>query len=266
MTQQTKPVAPAFSLASFLPPYHEINLPTAGYYDPAVPESIHVRGLTVKELKNLTATGRLDRKVFDATLSACIQESIDLGALLIQDYNYIVYMIRLYSNGSKVTSVKICDNQRCGRQFKFDYDISNTATVTLATEPIERTKTVELPRFIAEHNLHVLVEVKRLTRKDIVGIENSLRMQTEIAAKEGSNRKIYPLIEYLKAYIVSVSGLPIDVPKDQLLEILSSEDAEIIATAFEPTNFGVVGTAHPECSYCHEVNDYDIPFTDIFFL
>jgi len=60
--------------------------------------------------------------------------------------------------------------------------------------------------------------------------------------------------------------LPIDVPKDQLLEILSSEDAELISSAFEDTDFGVVGTAQPECPYCHEVNDYNIPFTDIFFL
>jgi len=265
MTQQ-KPVAPTFSLASFLPPYHEITLPTAGYYDPNIPECLHVRGLTVKELKNLTATGKLDRKIFDATLASCIQESIDLNSLLIQDYNYIVYMIRLYSTSSKVTSVKICDNQRCYKQFKFEYNISDIAKVTLADEPIERTKTVELPRFVAEHNLHVLIEVKRLTRKDIVTIENSLRMQTEIAAKEGSNRKIYPLIEYLKAYIVSVSGLPIDVPKDQLLEVLSSEDAEIISSAFDNTDFGVSGIAHPECPYCHELNDYDIPFTDAFFL
>ena len=182
-----------------------------------------------------------------------------------EDYNYIVYMIRLYSNGSKV-SLKSCDNSRCGKQFKFDYNISDTADVTYAESQVEKTKTVELPRFMEEHNLHVLVEVKRLTRKDITTIEKTLRVQTELAAKEGDGRKIFPLLEYLKTYIVSVTGLPIDVPKDQLLEVFSSEDAELISTAFDKDAFGVAGTAHPECPYCHEINDYDIPFTDIFFL
>ena len=257
---------PSFSLASLLPPFHEIKLPTAGKYDPAVPDTLHVRGLTVKELKHITATGKLDRKVFDNTLSSCIQENIELSSLVIEDYNYIVYMIRLYSNGSKVTSVKTCDNQRCNKQFKFEYDISEIADVSYATEIVEKTKTVELPRFKKEHNLKILVEVKRLTRKDIINIELSLRHQTEVAAKEGFGTKVFPLIEYLKTYIVSVSGFPVDIPKDQLLDVFSSEDAELISTAFDKNPFGITGIAKPECPFCHEINDYDIPFTDIFFL
>lgn len=267
MVQHAQPVIPAFSLAAFLPPLHEIQLPTAGFFDPSVPKSIHVRGLTVKELKNLTATGKLDSRVFDSTLSSCIKEPIDLSLLAIEDYNYIVYMIRLYSNGSKVSSLKSCDNNKCRKQFKFDYDISEIAKVTFAESIVEKTKTIELPRFKEEHNLNVLVEVKRLTRKDITTIERTLRTETELAAKDGSNRKIFPLLEYLKTYIVSVTGFPMEVPKDQLLEIFSADDAERITTAFESEgSFGVVGMAHPECPFCHEKNDYDIPFTDIFFL
>ena len=267
MTQHQQAIIPAFSLAAFLPPYHEIRLPSAGFFDPTIPEFLHVRGLTVKELKNLTATGKLDNKVFDATLASCIQESINLSSLSMEDYNYIIYMIRLYSNGSKVNSLKSCDNNQCRKQFKFEYDISEVASISYASSVIEKTKTVELPRFFEEHSLHILEEVKRLTRKDIIEIERTLRVQTELAAKEGSGRKIYPLLEYLKTYIVSVTGFPVDVPKDQLLEIFSADDAERITNAFADTNtFGVVGTAHPECPFCHEINDYDIPFTDIFFL
>ena len=257
MKQYQQAITPAFSLASLLPPYHEIKLPTAGLYDPAVPEIVHVRGLTVKELKHITATGKLDRKVFDTTLMTCIQESLDLSMLTVEDYNYIVYMIRLYSNGSKVTAVKACDNFRCGKQFKFEYDISQTAQTVY---DFYRAACKE------EHGLSVYVEVKRLTRKDILGIETALKIQTDLAAKEGNNRKVFPLIEYLKAYVVSVSGLPIEVPKDQLLDIFSSDDAERISTAFDSVKFGIEGVAKPECPFCHEENEYDIPFTDIFFL
>ena len=257
---------PQFSLSSLLPPFHEIKLPTAGFFDPNVPEVIHVRGLTVKELKHITATGRLDRKVFDATLSSCIKEPLNIGSLTVEDYNYIVYMIRLYSNGSKVTTIKNCDNNRCGRQFKFDYDISEVAEITYATDTIEKTKVVSLPRFMTEHNLDVEVEVKRLTRKDVLGIENTLKTQTEQVAKDNSGRKIFPLIEYLKAYIVKVTGLPVEVPKEQLIDIFSAEDAELISNAFAGTEFGITGKATPECPVCHEINEYDIPFTDIFFL
>ena len=259
-------VIPTFSLASLLPPFHEIMLPTAGFYDPSIPDVIHVRGLTVKELKHITATGRLDRKIFDATLASCIKESLDISSLTVEDYNYIVYMIRLHSNGSKVTTAKICDNQRCGRQFKFDYDISDIAEVTYATETVAKTKVVELPRFQREHGFHVNVEVKRLTRKDVLGIELALKSQADAAAKDASGRKVFPLIEYLKAYIVSVTGLPVEVPKDQLLDVLSAEDAEIVSTAFDTAVFGISGVANPKCPYCHEINDYGIPFTDIFFL
>lgn len=255
-----------FSLAALLPPFHEIKLPSAGFYDSEIPATINVRALTVKELKHITANGKLDRKIFDTTIQACIKEPIPIGKLTIEDYNYIVYMIRLYSNGSKVTTVKICDNPACRNQFKFDYDISECAKVEYADKDIDKAKTVNLPRFMREHNLDVNIGVKRLTRKDILAIEDTLRIQTELAAKDGLKRSVFPLIEYLKAYISTIDGFPLPVPKEQVLDILSTEDAELITTAFDDVVFGVKGSAVTECPYCGKSNTYDIPFTDIFFL
>jgi hypothetical protein len=257
---------PTFSLASLLPPFHEIKLPSAGQFDASVPEVINVRALTVKELKHITANGKFDRKVFDRTLAACIKEPINLSSLTVEDYNYIVYMIRLYSNGSKVSTVKVCDNANCRNQFKFDYDISECATVDYAEAPIEKTKTVTLPRFQEEHGLNIQVEVKRLLRKDILAIEDTLRQQTELAAKDGTKGSVFPLLEYLKTYIVSITGFPVPIPKDQVLDIFSTEDAEIITTAFDNVVFGVKGSVKTECPFCHKQNEYDVPFTDVFFL
>ncbi len=255
-----------FSLAALLPPFHEIKLPSAGFYDSEIPATVNVRALTVKELKHITANGKLDRKIFDSTIQACIKEPINVGKLTIEDYNYIVYMIRLYSNGSKVTTVKVCDNPACRNQFKFDYDISECAVVEYADRDIDKVKTVNLPRFMREHNLNINVGVKRLNRKDILAIEDTLRIQTELAAKDGQKRSVFPLIEYLKAYISTIDGFPLPVPKEQVLDILATEDAEIITTAFDDIVFGVKGTAKTDCPYCGKSNTYDIPFTDIFFL
>lgn len=259
----------SFSLAQFLPPFHEIKLPSAGFFDQDIPETVNVRALTVKELKHITANGKFDRKVFDSTLTACIKESINISKLTIEDYNYIVYMIRLYSNGSKITTVKVCDNPNCRNQFTFEYDIAECASVEYATEHLDKTKTVNLPRFQEEHKLDINIEVKRLTRKDILAIENTLKIQTELAAKDSdrdNKRSVFPLIEYLKAYIVSITGFPVPVPKDQVLDILSTADAELITTAFDDIVFGVKGEVETECPFCHKMNNYNIPFTDIFFL
>ena len=256
---------PSFSLASLLPPFHEIRLPSAGNFDASVPEFINVRALTVKELKHITANGKFDRKVFDTTLASCIKEPLDLSKLTVEDYNYIVYMIRLYSNGSKVSTVKICDNPSCRNQFKFDYDISQIAVVEYAESIIDKTKIVLLPRF-KEYGYTVQAEVKRLTRKDILSIEETLKQQTELAAKSGDKRSIFPLLEYLKTYIVSISGFPVPVPKEQILDILSAEDAELITTAFDDVSFGVKGSVKTECPFCNKMNEYEVPFTDIFFL
>lgn len=256
----------SFSLASLLPPFHEISLPSAGFFDSDVPDKIHVRALTVKELKHITASGRFDRKVFDSTLSSCIKEPINLSKLTVEDYNYIVYMIRVHSNGSKVSTVKTCDNPNCRNQFKFDYDISDCAEVVYADATIDRTRTVTLPRFMEEHGFNVEVEVKRITRKDVTSIEDTLKNQTELAAKDGSKRTVFPLLEYLKTYIVSITGFPVPIPKDQVLDILSTSDAEIITTAFDDVTFGVKGSVKTECPFCQKQNEYEIPFTDVFFL
>jgi hypothetical protein len=256
----------AFNMASLLPPYQEINLPSNGYFDSEIPATINVRGLTIKELKFITANGKLNKKSFDSTLSACIKESIDLSKLLVEDYNYIVYMIRLFSNGGHSTATMRCNNISCRQQYSFDYDITECAVVDRAEQLIEKTKTVTLPRFKKEHNLDVNIEVKRLTRSDIINVENTMRIQAELCAREKRPNSVFPLTEYLKAYVVSISGFPIPIPKEQLLDVFSAEDSQLVTTAFDDVVFGVRGQADSTCPHCGEANKYDIPFTDAFFL
>lgn len=255
----------AFNMALLLPPFHEITLPTNGFYDSEIPATIHVRGLTIKELKCITANGRLNKKSFDSTLAACIQESLDVSNLLIEDYNYLVYMVRLFSNGGKSNATIRCSNISCRKQYSFDYNIEECATVDRAESVIEKTKTVTLPRFKTEHNFDVQVEVKRLTRQDVISVENTLRLQTELASKEKRPNVVFPLTEYLKAYITSITGFPLPLPKEQVLDVFSAEDSELVSTAFDESSFGVNGEATSTCPHCGEDNRYEIPFTDAFF-
>ena len=120
----------AFDLKSLLPPFHSHTLPSAGFYSD-IPSSVNVRGLTVRELKHLTASGRFDKKVFDQTIAYCIKEPLDLSKLLLQDYNFIVYLVRLYSSGSKSSGRKRCKNISCGAEYSFDYNQLNN----LPTDP-----------------------------------------------------------------------------------------------------------------------------------
>lgn len=254
---------PAFNLAALLPPFHEITLPTNGLYDPEIPKTLNIRGMTVKELKHLTANGRLDRKVFDGILSGCIKETIDLSKLLIEDYNYLVFMIRLHSTGSEVTAAKNCNG--CGKHFNFSYNISECAHVEYAEEPIDKSITVPLPRF-KENGFNVQVEVRRLTRNEVIAVERNIRAATELAAKLNTPSSVFPLVELLKSYIVSVSGFNPPIPKEMLLDVLSKSEAEAITSAFGDATFGVKGNAEVPCPICNAVNTYEIPFTDTFFL
>lgn len=254
-----------FNMASLLPPFQEITLPSNGFYDPEIPATLNVRGLTIKELKFITANGKLNKKTFDTTLASCIQESLDISKLLVQDYNYLVYMIRLFSNGGKASATIRCGNISCRKQYAFDYNIEDCAVVDRAESAIEKTKTVNLPRFKKEHNFNVNVEVKRLTRHDIINVENNLRTQAEIASKEKRPATVFPLTEYLKAYICSISGFPVELPKEQVLDVFSSEDSELVSTAFDDIIFGVSGKAESVCPHCGEENKYDIPFSEAFF-
>ena len=256
----------SFNMASLLPPYQEITLPSNGYFDGDIPAVLHVRGLTIKELKFITANGKLNKKSFDSTLASCIQESLDLSKLLVEDYNYIVYMIRLFSNGGKSTATTRCSNLNCRQQYNFDYDIIECAVVDRAEVLVEKTKTVNLPRFKREHNLDVNIEVKRLTRSDIINVENTMRVQAELASREKRPNSVFPLTEYLKAYVVSITGFPVPIPKEQLLDVFSAEDSQLVTTAFDDVVFGVKGQADSVCPHCGENNKYDIPFTDAFFL
>ena len=255
-------ITPTFDLRQLLPPFHEHTLPSNSYFEGA-PSIVSIRGLTVKELKHLTASGRLDKKALDQCISACIKESVDLSKLLLQDYNYITYLVRLYTSGNKASGAKRCAS--CGEQFTFDYDVTECAEIKTLEEVLPQTKTVILPRFKEQFGLSISLEVRPLTRADFVRIDNAIRQANTMAAKLNQPVSLYPFTELLKAHIVQISGFPDPVPKDQLVDYLSADEANLITSAFKDDEFGLSGKTEIKCPVCHTDQEYVIPFTDLFF-
>ena len=253
-----------FDLKSLLPAYHTHTLPSQGFYSDT-PTEINIRGLTVKELKHLTASGRFDKKVFDQTLGSCIKETLDLSKILLADYNFIVYLIRLYSSGSSAAGRKRCKNLSCSTDYSFEYDLTGSAVTTFLEEVMPISKTVVLPRFKEQFGFEVTAEVKPLTRGDYIKVEKALQQASEQAAKTGQQMTSYPLMELLKVHVISISGLPAIIPKEQFLDYLDPKEANLITSAFKDDAFGLSGLAHTTCPVCATEQEFVIPFTDIFF-
>jgi len=257
-------IQPAFDLKTLLPPFHTHKLPSAGFFS-ETPAEINIRGLTIRELKHLTASGRLDKKVFDQTIASCVKETIDFSNLLLQDYNYIVYLTRLYTSGSEASGAKRCENPQCGTKYNFKYDLTEHAETTFLEEVLPISKTVILPRFKERFGYEVVAEVKPLTRGDYLKIDKAIQQAADQAAKTGQPMSSYPLTELLKAHIMSISGLPAQVPKEQLLDYLDPSEANLITSAYPDDNFGLSGKAITICPVCKTEQEFVIPFTDIFF-
>ena len=255
---------PIFDLKSLLPPFHEHTLPSNGFYEGASTKTVNVRGLTVKELKHLTASGRFEQKVFDAQISSCIRESIDISKLLVQDYNYLVYLVRLYTSGNKAQGAKVCSG--CKKQFNFEFDITQGIEVELLEEALPMLKTVTLPRFKENHGFEVTVDVKPLTRADFSKIDQAIKHSLETAARLNQPVSTFPLIELLKVHVTQISGFPVPLPKEQVLDYLDSSEANIIVNAYPDEKFGIKGQAEVTCPICSTEQKYPIPFTDLFFL
>lgn len=253
---------PIFDLKSLLPPFHEHTLPSNGYFEGS-PQTVHVRGLTLKELKHLTAAGRLEKKVFDTQISSCVKEPIDISKMLLQDYNYLVYLVRLYTSGNKGTGTKVCDN--CRKQFNFEFDITQGVETLLLEEPIPPITTITLPRFKETQGYEVTMDIKPLTRADYIKIDTAIRQSVELAAKLNQPVTTFPLIELLKVHVVQISGFPVPVQKDQILDYLNQEEANLIISAYPDDKFGLKGEAEITCPICSSDQHYTIPFTDIFF-
>ena len=255
---------PAFDLKNLLPAFHTHKLPTAGFYSDT-PTEVNVRGLTVRELKHLTASGRFDKRVFDQTISSCVKENVDLSKLLLPDYNFIVYLVRLYTSGSKASGRKRCKNGNCASEYSFDYDLTANAVTTFLEEVLPLSKSVILPRFKESFGMEVVAEVKPLTRGDYLKIDKAIQQSAEMAAKTGQPMTSYPLTELLKAFIMSIDGLPGNIPKDQILDYLDPTEANLITNAFPDDVFGLSGKAVTTCPVCKTEQEFVIPFTDIFF-
>jgi len=96
-------------------------------------------------------------------------------------------------------------------------------------------------------------------------IDRAISQASELASKTGQPMGSYPLMELLKAYIISISGLPPQIPKDQLLDYLDPKEANLITNAYPDDAFGLSGKATTTCPVCTTEQEFVIPFTDIFF-
>jgi hypothetical protein len=264
MTSKSQQLIPTFDLKLLLPTFHEHTLPSNGNFS-GIPSTINVRGLTVKELKHLTASGRFDKKIFDSCISSCVQESIEIQKLLIQDYNYLVYLVRLYTSGNKASGSKVCDNQQCRQRFNFEYDVTENSNVKFLEEPLAPVVTKTLPRFKQDHGFEVTIDVKPLTRADYLKIDTAIRQSAEMAAKLNQPISTYPLTELLKVHITQISGFPVPIVKDQLIDYFNADEANIITSAYPDDLFGLTGSATAICPVCGTEQQYVIPYTDLFF-
>lgn len=255
-------ITPTFDLKSLLPPFHEHDLPSNGMVEGS-PSKVSVRGLTVKELKHLTASGRFDKKVFDTCISSCIKEPIDIGKLLVQDYNYVVYLVRLYTSGQKAAGAKVCEH--CKAQFNFQFDLTESVEIVSLNEPLPLTTTVNFPRFKDLIGFDVTMDVKPLTRADLIKVDSAIKASIELSARLNQPVTSYPLTELLKTHVVQISGFPVPVPKDQVLDYLDAAEASKITEAYPDNQFGLQGGATVTCPICSKEQTYAIPFTDLFF-
>ena len=253
---------PIFDLKLLLPPFHEHTMPSNGFFE-GTPKTVNIRGLTVKELKHLTASGRFEKKVFDAQISSCIKESVDISKMLIQDYNYLVYLVRLYTSGNQAAGAKVCEN--CKKQFNFEFDITKGMEEVFLEEAMPPITTITLPRFKENHGFEVTMDIKPLTRADFIKIDNAIKQSLEMSARLNQPVTTFPLIELLKVHVVQISGFPVPVQKDQILDYLDSSEANLIVSAYKDDQFGLKGEADVCCPICHTDQKYAIPFTDLFF-
>jgi len=252
------------NLSILLPAYNKIRLLSAGKYA-GVPEYINVRGMTVKEIKQLTSSKVIDASAFDLILRNCIKEQIDLSKLLVQDYNWIVLNVRLQTSGSKASGGLYCSNSRCGTKYKFEYNLTDSVEASYSEDTIEETKSVELPRISELMGSVVSLEVKQFTRGDFVKIENSLKAAKDDATRTGMPLSKFPFSELLKVHIKKISGFTQTVTADQLVDFLTPDEAELIVGAFNGTTMKLEGKAPATCPVCGTKTDYEIPFTDLFF-
>lgn len=250
------------NLSILLPAFSEIRTLSNGLYKDT-PATLNVRGMAVKELKQLTSNKALTANAFDAIVRNCIKEPININDLLIQDYNNILLNIRLQTNGPKASATIKCGN--CGNDHRFDYDLAEAVIATYATAPVDETKSIELPRLSAAFNSAIFVEVKQLTRGDYVKIENIMRTAKEEASRTGIPMTRFPFTELIKAHIKSVQGLPAGIPLDQLVDHFLPDEAELIAKAFDNNEIALSGEVETTCPFCGRLIPYSIPFSDLFF-
>lgn len=253
---------PTFDLKSLLPPFHEHILPSNGFTD-LYPKTVHVRALTVRELKHLTSSGRFDKKVFDNCVASCIQESLDLSKVYIQDYNYLVYLVRLYTSGNTANGAKACTS--CGKVFNFQYDMTEAASVKHLEEPLPPVTSVTLDRFKQQHGFEVACDVKPLTRGDYRKIDEAIKHSQDMSSKLNQPMQVFPLMELLKVQVTQVSGFPVPMPKDQVLDYLQADEVEAISSVYPDDQFGLSGCVNVTCPLCNHTQEYDVPFTNLFF-
>ena len=232
--------------------YEKVELPSRGRFYENLKE-VHLRPMTGVEQDILT-TERLikEGKALDMVLSNCLREKVDIEELLVADYMYLLFKLRVLTYGDEYRFEMKCP--QCGAINDVEIVLNVEEGVRegdIESEPVE----VPLPNGLA---MIVLPRVKH--QKAVEKNSKIVGAKVQKLISETETLFLNEIILDLK-----LSYIKDDIPKKEKAKLMLAKDRVAIkkfliehAPSFAPV--------FPfECGHCGYTKELDVPITATFF-
>lgn len=231
------------------------TLPSKGLLYPKKTEEVTLRNMTAFEEKIIFGSNNF-LKASKEVLELCAQDMKDLkiNDLVVPDYHFLLYKLRIVTYGSKYHVSAECPN--CGKLNKNIEEDLDDLVVNYLDDKFVEPINIDLP-------LGDSVGCRLLRLKDLEQIDRKGR---EIRKQFPDYQGDPEYLLRMEAYITTVNGDEIaDLMKKDFVANMSGKDSAAFKNKIDEIKFGYDLKRIGQCKYCDEDMEYSVPINEEFF-
>lgn len=211
-------------------------------------KEVTLRSWTVAEEKVLFSSGK---DTFKRIIKKCLVEpkDLDVDSLPMYDITFLVYMLRVLSQGEDYTVSTKCRN--CGAENKFEFNLLELPVNKLP-------ESWDSDKLKVEVNDGDEIQLKFLTGNDLKAIKKNMKRRNANAEDE----YVYNLIQLID----TINGEKKDLLYTyEYVSSLSAKDSDKIYAKMSENRFGLDTYVIEECKSCYSDMEFELPLEATFF-
>lgn len=263
---QNQPMTPVPGTSAYVPPTDLVSLPSKGKVYPIDSalfslDKVEIRSMTARDEDILSSRALIrSGRAINTLLQACVMTAgVDVEKMVAGDRNALMVAVRITGYGAEYKAEVTCQNDECGQQFKYSFDLSKMALKPLGAEPTSPGS--NLFTFVLPVTNRTCL-FKLLTGADERDMATAMERQKKLLGPNAGDSSVTTRLAY---QLVQIGDEKDPAKIRQLVTSMPAGDSLRLRNYIDSISPGIIMAQDVECPHCGDQREVPVPFGTEFF-